>query len=136
LKLIFFSQVGCTPFPISTRNSASAVAHLYRITNVHHVFVSEDAAVQSLNQQAIQILAKDGYRLETFPIPRFDDLYNDDDVDSSFLPSISDLFMREFTADSVAIIFHSSGTSAFPKPIKILDRNLRAWGVAMCTCIG
>ena len=121
-------QTGCTPFPVSTRNSVVAVAHLYRMMDVHQVFVSDDPAMQSLNRQAIEILAKDGYLLEAYPIPQFDDLYS---AEVACIP-IDEVRIRPYTADSVAVIFHSSGTSAFPKPIKVLDRNLRAWGVAMC----
>ncbi|KAI0030733.1 acetyl-CoA synthetase-like protein [Vararia minispora EC-137] len=122
-------QTGCTPFPVSTRNSVTAVAHLFRMMDVHQAFVSEDPAMQALSKQATDMLAKENYRLELLPIPRFDDLY--DDSSNSFLPTLNDVRILPYSANSVAVIFHSSGTSAFPKPIKVPDRNLRAWGSAM-----
>ena len=67
--------LGLTPFPISTRNSAVAVAHLVSKTGVKQMFVSSDPAMQRLAQEANEHLAKDGLEFEVLPMPLFEDIY-------------------------------------------------------------
>lgn len=94
--------LGLAPFPISTRNSAIAVAHLVSKTGVRQMFVSADPAMQRLAHDAIEILAKDGRELELLPMPTFEDMYTAGD-DEALVP------MGKVSPDQTAIILHSSG---------------------------
>ncbi|KAI0673239.1 acetyl-CoA synthetase-like protein [Trametes maxima] len=119
--------LGLTVFPISTRNSAIAVAHLVARTGVRQMFVSADPAMQRLAHDAGVILAKgegDAPReLELLPMPTFEDLYGaGGDPDDALVP------MGAVSPDRTCVIIHSSGSTAFPKPIKFLDKNFRKWG--------
>lgn len=141
--------LGLTPFPISTRNSAIGVAHLVSKTGVRQMFVSADPAMQRLAHETIELLAKDGLELELLPMPTFEDMYGPGG-DDALVP------MGKVSPDQTAIILHSSGeyseasgvawrdsrrlilyrtgSTAFPKPIKFLDKNFRKWGTFVCTC--
>ncbi|KAH9911783.1 acetyl-CoA synthetase-like protein [Epithele typhae] len=106
--LVGLMYLAVTPFPISTRNSPIAVAHLVAKTGVRRLFVSADPAMQRLAREANEFLARDGHAaVELLPA-----LVPMGDVDE----------MR------VCIVMHSSGSTAFPKPIKLLDRDFRKWG--------
>ncbi|KAK0190081.1 NRPS-like enzyme [Armillaria mellea] len=58
---------GYSAFPISTRNSPAAVAHLLESTGCKNLFVSDDPAIQEV------IRMQDG--TNTIPMPTFEDLY-------------------------------------------------------------
>ncbi|KAM5541012.1 hypothetical protein V8D89_005323 [Ganoderma adspersum] len=113
--------LGLTAFPISTRNSAIAVAHLVSKIGVRQMYVSADPAMQRLAQEANELLAKDGIEFEALPMPNFEDLYGPGG-DDALVP------MGKVSPDKTCIIIHSSGSTAFPKPIKFLDKNFRKWG--------
>lgn len=152
--------LGVTPFPISTRNSAIAVAHLVAKTGVKQMFVSADAAMQRLAHEANELLAKEGREFEVLPMPTFEDMYGPGG-DDALVP------MGDVSPDMPCIILHSSGewppvarlrvcvllprgsgktsirhtdtlhcagSTAFPKPIKFLDKNFRKWGTLVCGC--
>ncbi|KAI0743085.1 acetyl-CoA synthetase-like protein [Daedaleopsis nitida] len=113
--------LGLTPFPISTRNSALAVAHLVSKTGVQQMFVSADPAMQRLAAETNELLAKDGLEFELLPMPDFVDMYGPGG-DAELVP------MGKVSPDKTCIILHSSGSTAFPKPIKFLDKHFRKWG--------
>ncbi len=94
--------LGVTPFPISTRNSAVAVAHLVSKTGVKQMFVSGDPAMQRLAKEANEILAKDGLEFEVLPMPLFEDIYGPGG-DEDFVP------MAHLYEEKKCIILHSSG---------------------------
>ena len=103
--IVGMMYLGLTPFPLSARNSAAAVAHLVRSTGVHELVVSSDAGMQRIGLEAREELAKDGYGLELLPFPEFGELYNDQDVPGY-------VKMGALSGDQDAIIIHSSGRSA------------------------
>ncbi|KAI8996302.1 acetyl-CoA synthetase-like protein [Trametes punicea] len=113
--------LGLTPFPISTRNSAIAVAHLVSKTGVRQMFVSADPAMQRLAREVIELLEKDGRELELLPMPTFEDMYGPGG-DDALVP------MGKVSPQQTCLILHSSGSTAFPKPIKFLHRNAKKWG--------
>ncbi|KAI0369579.1 acetyl-CoA synthetase-like protein [Pilatotrama ljubarskyi] len=112
--------LGYTPFPISVRNSAVAVAHLIRRTSVRDLLVSHDAAMQRVAQEAKEELAKEGYQVNLLPVSSFEELYKSSDT--------VDIEMGSVNADKAAIILHSSGSTSFPKPITLTHRSLTRWG--------
>lgn len=73
-------RAGYVPFPISTRNSPAAVAHLLEKTNVKHLIVGVDPAMQSLAAESLETL-KSQHPSATVPttsqMPVFSDLYDE-----------------------------------------------------------
>ena len=127
--LIFgIQQTGAVPFPISTRNSAVAIAHLVRSTDMHQMFVSEDVAMRTLASETTDLLAKNGYLVELLEFPRFEILYDQ----SAPVPTPEESLIAPLSPKEPAMILHSSGTSAFPKPIRMNNRNYIAWGTSPC----
>lgn len=102
--LIGIMYLGYTPFPLSVRNSAVAVAHLVRRMSVRDVIVSPDAGMQRIAHEAKEQLAKEGYELNILPLPQYRDLYNESDDGL-------DVKMGPLNADKPAVILHSSGWS-------------------------
>ncbi|OCH89652.1 acetyl-CoA synthetase-like protein [Obba rivulosa] len=115
--------LGLTPFPLSTRNSSAAVVHLVRSTGVRLLFVSSDPAMQRLSHQAQETLRAEGHHLELVPMPQFGDLYNESNEGQ-------DVQMGKLSIDNTILILHSSGSTAFPKPITLKGHNFLQWGTA------
>ncbi|PBK64722.1 acetyl-CoA synthetase-like protein [Armillaria solidipes] len=99
-------RAGYTAFPISTRNSPAAVAHLLESTGCKNLFVSADPAMQEVARM------QDG--INTIPVPTFEDLYLKND--SEPLPHVRPDW------EQLALIIHSSGSTRFPTPIPYTHR--------------
>ncbi|TFY82198.1 hypothetical protein EWM64_g1812 [Hericium alpestre] len=131
-------RLGLVVFPISTRNSPAAVAHLLNQTHVLQLMVSPDPSMQRLASEALHLLEKDGIHVETLPMIQFQDVYDlkVDDKEDETLP------IPKPELDATAIIFHSSGSTSFPKPIKMNNRTfiqfaiMPYWGeVDLCNLV-
>ncbi|KAK7466463.1 hypothetical protein VKT23_005184 [Stygiomarasmius scandens] len=107
-------RAGYHPFPISSRNSPAAVAHLLQKTNAKHIFVNKGGPMKGLVNAALQ---EPGLSVNVIDMPSFDDLYGSDKTVE--LPQLEGI-----TQESVAVILHSSGSTAFPKPITLTMRML------------
>ncbi|KAI0318579.1 acetyl-CoA synthetase-like protein [Amylostereum chailletii] len=116
---------GFTPFPISTRNSPTAIAHVIRNTGILQLFVSPDPAMQRLGQQTVEVLAKDGYVVQVLPMPQFPDLYDENGGE------LEGAQPRPMDMDHPVLILHTSGSTSFPKPIKMTNRNFLRWGLVI-----
>ena len=92
---------GDIPFPISTRNSALAVAHLLKQTHIQHLIVSSDPAMQRLAHEAIDLCAAEGVQVKTFQIPLYEDLYHKEEGE--------EFEIQKAGLEDIAIIMHSSG---------------------------
>ena len=98
-------RAGYTSFPISTRNSAVAVAHLLKQTSAGYIFVSGDEPIQNLAKTALDLLKG----MDVMPpimrlVPSFEELYpKGDDPSFEYLPSM------DVCWDDPIIILHSSG---------------------------
>lgn len=99
-------NLGYTAFPISTRNSPAAVAHLLSKTGVLQLFVSPDPAMQRLSREALDILARDGHKVEVLPVPQFEDLFLGGNNGKQAPPVAR---TEKLKADGQALILHSSG---------------------------
>ncbi|THU98749.1 acetyl-CoA synthetase-like protein [Dendrothele bispora CBS 962.96] len=116
-------------FPISPRNSAIAVAHLLSKVEVDHVLVGHDSAMESLLKDALDLL-----RVKTFEpegsgvmIPTFSPMLTFEDLflkDSSTEIDASDLPLRYTDPNELVMYLHSSGSTAFPKPIPWTNHRL------------
>ncbi|OSC97571.1 acetyl-CoA synthetase-like protein [Trametes coccinea BRFM310] len=116
--IIAIISLGYTAFPLSPRNSAAVTAHLLESMGVVQLYASKDAGMQTLAREAIEILAKKGISVETIPMITPED----HESATSALPA-ADVPVH-IDDDDVTIILHSSGTTAFPKPIPITKLGL------------
>ncbi|KZV64362.1 acetyl-CoA synthetase-like protein [Peniophora sp. CONT] len=121
--MLAIMRCGHTVFCISTRNSAAAVAHLARATGAFQLFVSPDHAMQHLVHEASEMLKQDGLNLDALPIPQFDQVYFKDSVSS-----LDEGRLRRPSADDPVLILHSSGSTAFPKPIYSNTKQFLEYG--------
>ncbi|KAF8968163.1 hypothetical protein BDZ97DRAFT_1655638 [Flammula alnicola] len=113
-------RAGYVPFPISPRNSPSAVAHLINAVDVQHVLVGREQSMSDLAHEALEIL-KTSYSSAAAPelisIPQFEDLFLDSDNDQP-IP------YERRGGDEIVMYLHSSGSTAFPKPIPWTNHRL------------
>ncbi|KAE9396384.1 acetyl-CoA synthetase-like protein [Gymnopus androsaceus JB14] len=136
-------RTGHIPFPISPRLSPPMLAHLLEKTHPEYIFVSgiegkTMGVLQNLLQSAITLL--DPTRDSTsqpytdkmkdlpqiVPMPSFQDLFQDSQ------PAKEEMESNETAptnVDSVALILHSSGSTAFPKAINITHRFMFEQGM-------
>ncbi|KAF8581171.1 acetyl-CoA synthetase-like protein, partial [Ramaria rubella] len=117
------------PFPISIRNSPAVIAHLLRATKVQCVYVSE-GHMRTLLEEALQQETPDDQPVtgtKVFSMPTFSDLY----PPGVPLSIIADKITPSVFMDSPAIILHSSGSTAYPKPITLTHRTLLEWTRAL-----
>ncbi|KAF5366566.1 hypothetical protein D9758_008985 [Tetrapyrgos nigripes] len=127
ILILGIMHAGYTPFPISIRNSDIAVAHLLESTNAKHVFVSPDAVMQNLAVSACkqlnsQLDATDEGYAKALETPVFGDFFKPGSIEAAT--------PKHIVIDDIALSLHSSGTSSFPKAIKISHRSLLEWGLS------
>lgn len=98
-------RAGFIAFPVSPRNSATAIAHLLRQTGVSFIFVGGDVPLQNLANASLELLKGSDAPLPMIcPLPSFRELYpKHSDPDFEFLPA---MIVRW---DDPIIILHSSG---------------------------
>ncbi|EJC99103.1 acetyl-CoA synthetase-like protein [Fomitiporia mediterranea MF3/22] len=120
-------RTGWTVFPISTRNSVPAISALLKQTQVTHLFTTGESHIQQNIAAAIKELPEPSSVVKCC-MPVFEDLYPTKGVDPNFVPSR----ISEFDLDDTAIIIHSSGTTAFPKPVNLTHRALLSWIDGAC----
>ncbi|EIN05406.1 acetyl-CoA synthetase-like protein [Punctularia strigosozonata HHB-11173 SS5] len=104
-------RAGFVVFHISHRNSAAAVAHLLQKTHVAHVLASGEHGIKSVLHSALEMVETGPKQWDAYvsDMPVFEDIFTDEPVDP--LPQ------RKFGLDDVAFYIHSSGSTAFPKPL-------------------
>lgn len=134
------------PFAISPRNSPAAIAHLLKSTACHHVYVqynpqhtSSDHIPEQLAQQQINEalpLLPESHLLQLHQMPTASDLFprlvhhspyhdNPNLVDQS-----KSIPFTNPAAHLPVMIVHSSGTTAFPKPIHLDRFGIQGWLLA------
>ncbi|KAJ7775604.1 hypothetical protein DFH07DRAFT_1056780 [Mycena maculata] len=107
---------GYVPFPLSTRNSDAAIAHLLQSTSCTHIFVGLDPSIQKLAGAAQARISLVGKALKIMPIPTFQESF-----EPSFAPEPL-VAVKNAKLDEPAVILHSSGSTAFPKIITLTHR--------------
>ncbi|KZO93856.1 acetyl-CoA synthetase-like protein [Calocera viscosa TUFC12733] len=135
--LCAITAAGYTAFPLSPRNSFPAVQHLLKTTNCRYLIGSipkQGEPGTALQQMASQLL-QDPSELKLIELPKYDALYPRlaqwpplpyNPVTDS-VPIIQPSAARK---DAPTLIIHSSGSTAFPKPIPLNDDAWNAWGKA------
>ncbi|OJT05247.1 hypothetical protein TRAPUB_3954 [Trametes pubescens] len=110
-------SLGYTAFPLSPRNLPVVTAHLLEKTGVSQLYASEDAAMQGSAKAAAKLLEEKGLHVDLLPMIKPEEWVS--------LPAGVEPFSLADIADTdVTVILHSSGTTAFPKPIPITRRGL------------
>lgn len=103
---------GCPIFPISTRNSPGAIAHLLAKTQPSHFLVGPEKPWQDLAAASLKILEENnGLVPHVSTMPAFEDLYKDPSVQVELLPPFKP------NRDDIAFIMHSSGIYRHIKPL-------------------
>ncbi|EPS94433.1 hypothetical protein FOMPIDRAFT_1038850 [Fomitopsis schrenkii] len=129
--IVSIIRANCAAFLVSPRNSPLAVAHLINKVGVSHILVSRDQAMQDLVNEALDILTTryGSKQLPTqSPMLLFEDLFPP-------LRSADDYAPPPYVnsgPEARAIILHSSGSTAFPKPMVTtnylaLQAAMNAW---------
>ncbi|KZO93870.1 acetyl-CoA synthetase-like protein [Calocera viscosa TUFC12733] len=133
--LCAITAAGYTAFPLSPRNSPPAVEHLVKTTNCRYLIGSipkQGEPGTALQQMAAQLL-QDLPGLKLIELPQYDTLYPRfaqwpplpyNPVTDS-VPTIQPSPARK---DAPTLIIHSSGSTAFPKPIPLNDDAWNTWG--------
>ncbi|KAF4612641.1 hypothetical protein D9613_011797 [Agrocybe pediades] len=112
--LISILRAGYIGFAISPRNSPAAVAHLINKVDVKCLLIGHDLVITGLANNALQMMASQYPGSEkpiVVPMPVFEDLYMDSADDPDDLP------FEKRDPDDIILYMHSSGSTAFPKPI-------------------
>ncbi|KIP01948.1 hypothetical protein PHLGIDRAFT_319891 [Phlebiopsis gigantea 11061_1 CR5-6] len=105
-------RAGFVSFAISSRNSPAAVAHLLTTTSSEYILIGRDQNLQDLLSAAFQLMQDANTPLPfKMPIPIFEDLFVEGATDFVPLPPLNADW------DEPMVMMHSSGTTAFPKPI-------------------
>ncbi|TCD63425.1 putative NRPS-like protein biosynthetic cluster [Steccherinum ochraceum] len=122
--IIGIMRAGFTVFAMSPRNSAEAVAHLLSKTDSQFMLVSSEPSMVSLAEAALKIMRTSGKAPPMGRMPEYDNLYSAA-MNVNFMPYPN----VKHDVDSIALILHSSGSTAFPKPIFWKHRSLlqRCW---------
>ncbi len=108
--MIGIIRAGHVAFPISPRNSPAAIAHLLKTANVKQLIVGQEKNFQMLAE--ISLTHLQGDKPQIHAMPSFEELYLPDS-DKDFVP----LSYKKPDLNETSIILHSSGSTAFPKPI-------------------
>ncbi|KAF7798676.1 hypothetical protein EIP86_009900 [Pleurotus ostreatoroseus] len=106
-------RAGHVVFPISPRNSPAAIAYLLSKMGAMYIFVGSEDALQDLAAAAFRNLSDSKNRVPIqAQFPTFADAY-EAGIDDPFEP----LPPLQFEWNDPLVILHSSGSTAFPKPL-------------------
>jgi len=122
--IVGIARAGHIVFPISPRNSAAAVAHLIRGANISHILVGAEKILEQLANESLELL-QSVEKPSLHPMPTFDDIFR---CKEEFVP----LSLRRPNIHDPGVILHSSGSTAFPKPI--LFSHYRLMLIAATPC--
>ncbi|THH03938.1 hypothetical protein EW145_g5884 [Phellinidium pouzarii] len=100
--LVGVMRTGWTIFPISTRNSAPAVASLLSQTKATHLFTSVELAIQVLADNSLKQVDS---VIKKHRMPVFEELFPTKGYDPSFVP----VPLGDIDMDARSLILHSSG---------------------------
>ncbi|KAF8873111.1 acetyl-CoA synthetase-like protein [Infundibulicybe gibba] len=105
-------RVGIPVFPISPRNSATAIARLLQETQSTHIFVSPEPALAMLSSSIIAELRGHNDPPKVAPMPVYSDLFCNKGDSRAPLEAY-----RNHDNHTPIIFVHSSGSSSKPKAI-------------------
>ncbi|EPQ59006.1 acetyl-CoA synthetase-like protein [Gloeophyllum trabeum ATCC 11539] len=131
MTVMAIMYAGYIAFPVSPRNSPAAIAHLISKTDIKHILVGREKAMEDLARESLGVL-KAHYSGVAIPETSLMFLFEE-----LFLPSPKALKREDVPydhkdPDEIAVILHSSGSTAFPKPVhwtqhRLLQMSLIPW---------
>ncbi|CAF3682335.1 unnamed protein product [Rotaria sp. Silwood1] len=117
LTIYALLKLGVIVFPLSIRNSEAAIVHLLEKSNASHLFYSNEYA-----SVANEVKIKFGSNIELYQLKQIDIDGLVNLGESTFKPASENNDLDKF-----CIIFHSSGSTSFPKPIRLTIRCMFGW---------
>ncbi|KAJ7770521.1 hypothetical protein B0H16DRAFT_214502 [Mycena metata] len=114
-------RAGCTVFPLSTRNSDVATAHLIAESGIRYLLVSSDGHMQEVASKATALLKTQSLHVDIIPIPTYEEISTTQHTDLDPLPPL-----QPIDDERVIMIAHSSGSTSFPKVIPFTHGHLRS----------
>ncbi|TFK49584.1 acetyl-CoA synthetase-like protein [Heliocybe sulcata] len=120
LAIVMFAlmRLGAVPFCISIRNSDEAIRHLVKAENVSAIVASKDGQLSQRIATVLQLLDEGPIPLDE--IGKSEQLLSQESMGMSLQP----LPPGTISADDTAIIQHTSGSTAFPKPVRLSNKLL------------
>ncbi|KAI0773189.1 acetyl-CoA synthetase-like protein [Trametes elegans] len=119
---------GCTTLLVSTRNNPAGLADMLQRTVATDLFLSQDTAIRDIARGALDLLPAG--QVTVHDMPTFEGLYatgNDSD-NPAYRAEVT--LPTQYDVDGWSVIFHSSGSTGHPKPIRWTHRQLASFGEA------
>ncbi|KAJ7123310.1 hypothetical protein C8R43DRAFT_44110 [Mycena crocata] len=113
-------RAGCTVFPLSTRNSDVAIAHLIAESGIKYLLISQDGHMQDIARKANALLHARNVNIEILPIPTYEEVSDTQRTDLDALPPL-----QAIPDERVLVIAHSSGSTSFPKIVPLTHKYLQ-----------
>ncbi|KAG8984637.1 hypothetical protein FRB94_004591 [Tulasnella sp. JGI-2019a] len=124
--------LGHTAFPISTRNSVTAVVHLLANTMTEQIIVSCEEPIQKVIDEADALIrGQPGQQrgLKVIQVPMFGDLFPEHQhrVSPDYLETPKISRPKRPAMTEPALILHSSGSTGLPKLVTITQEGCLVW---------
>ncbi|KAJ7634824.1 acetyl-CoA synthetase-like protein [Roridomyces roridus] len=110
-------SLGLTPFPMSPRITPEATVHLLSQTGARAIFTNTEGAIRDLVDEVAGLLQHEGMGLRVLPMLNYEQLVKMEVIAALEIP-------KKMGEADVVLIHHSSGTTAFPKPIRMTNKGL------------
>ncbi|KAF7341779.1 NRPS-like enzyme [Mycena sanguinolenta] len=114
-------RAGYTVFPLSTRNSDAAIAHLIAESGMKHLLISQDSHMQDIACKANALLNARNIKIGILPIPTYEEISDTQHTDLDALPPL-----QPIPDERVLVIAHSSGSTSFPKVVPLTHKYIQA----------
>ncbi|KAK0470220.1 L-aminoadipate-semialdehyde dehydrogenase [Desarmillaria tabescens] len=120
---IALAKLGLTALLLSVNNSVPAVAHLTKLTDATHLIYGTKFVQEAHDAQ--KVLHNQGYTVELVEDKRFP-LWGSEGVENNEIKPFPAVLTPEQESKRPAVILHSSGSTGFPKPVRITHYGLIA----------
>ncbi|KAI9248506.1 hypothetical protein BDA99DRAFT_228383 [Phascolomyces articulosus] len=124
LATFAFFKLGIAFFPLSTRNSKTAIVHLLKETDTDYLIASQKYG--AIAQECVNELSEQEGKKGNRGLEIWDDLNMDKLIATAITEAENTWYRRQhqpfIDPEKTALIFHSSGTTSLPKPIRLSTR--------------
>lgn len=114
-------RLGAVPFCISIRNSDEAVRHLVKVGNVSAIVAAKENGLYERIWTTLQCSGDSGIPIFAVEKNELQDPPSDVEKAENPFPSLP---FGTISGDDTAIMQHTSGSTAFPKPVPLSNRLL------------
>ncbi|KAI0802060.1 hypothetical protein BC629DRAFT_1496418 [Irpex lacteus] len=129
--IVGLMRAGIVPLLVSPKLSAEAIARLFKQTSAHRV-ITQDPFLFVLKDVQTQ-LGAEGFNLaieDFIPIEQAFPALKIGDVATQLVEGTYPKAEREPSADDTIMYIHSSGSTGFPKSVKLTGRILLQWSTS------